>query len=245
VLSALLGEEVTLEEAVRRLAREEGLLRRLVELLDRASSHGSLAELEGEIGEILSDLERPDLREALAQALAPGKEDVEKAQALVEAALEGVAQAAASAQKAAEPAGEETEGRVSEGEGPAGQPVAPLSEIAMDEAVGPLPRRELAEVQEGLGLGAGWEEGEPVALGVPYGERVSADPLPTAIRPGQGPLRTGVALSLPGEDGGGERPGEPPPSPQDVEIFLRESPLPPALRELVRRYFELLSGGGS
>lgn len=248
VLSALFGEELTLEEAVEKLSQEEGLLRRLADLLTQAQDANSLAEISPEIGELLEDLGRPDLREALSQALAAGEKGLEEAQALVTAALEGTARAKTEVLSST-PEGEEnpeiSEGIAVVGEGTEGQLPRGSADTMMVEEASVLPREELAEVQEGLGLGAGWEQGEPVHPGIPQENTAPWETVTADTRVGEGPVRTGVALSLPGETSTQEPPGEVQISPQDVEVLVREASLPPALRELVRRYFELLAGGES
>lgn len=247
-LSLLFGEEVPLEEAVQRLAQEEGLLRRLAELLAQASRAGSLAEVAPEVAGILQDLSRPDLRTALAEALAPGQEELEKAQALVEAALEGVSSVQSEISAPSPPAREEgtrealaetggTEVSRGEGERPAG-------EILMDTEAEWALRRELEGKEEGLGLGVGREPGAPPQLGIPREWEEAREAVTTAVRAGEGPARAGVALALPGEPSAESSEGEVLPAPQEVELLLKEASLPPALREVVRRYFELLWGGG-
>ncbi len=241
LLAGLFGEEMTLEEALRRLSEEEGLLRRLAELLGHASGRPGSEEIAQEVAEILSSL-RPDLKQALSQALAPGNEDFEEAQAIVAAALEGLS----NLQREAQGAEREEGGEVALGTGGqsevSGEFREPHGEILLDEEAQAQMRKELEEAQEGSGLGAGWEQGEPVRPGVPEKRDVEAEPVLTAVRPGEGSWRTGVALGLPGENPGEEE-GFFQIPPHEVEILLRERPLPPGLRELVRRYFELLSGG--
>jgi hypothetical protein len=241
ILAGLYGEEMTLEEALRRLSEEEGLLRRLAELLGQASAEPGNEEVAQEVAGILSSL-RPDLGRALSQALEPGNEDWAEAQAIVSAALEGLSHLQMEAQGAeGEEGGEVALGTGGQSE-VSGESRKPNGEILLDEEAQAQMRQELAEAQEGLGLGAGWERGEPVQPGLPEKREVQAEPTLTAVRPGEGPWRTGVALGLPGEN-----PGEEgnffPISPQEVELLLRERPIPPSLRELVRRYFEILSGG--
>jgi hypothetical protein len=240
-LAGLYGEEMTLEEALRRLSEEEGLLRRLAELLGQASAEPGNEEVAQEVAGILSSL-RPDLGRALSQALERENEDWAEAQAIVSAALEGLSHLQMEAQGAeGEEGGEVALGTGGQSE-VSGESRKPNGEILLDEGAQVQMRQELAEAQEGLGLGAGWERGEPVQPGLPEKREVEAEPTFTAVRPGEGPWRTGVALGLPGEN-----PGEEgnffPISPQEVELFLRERPIPPSLRELVRRYFEILSGG--
>ncbi len=241
ILAGLYGEEMTLEEALRRLSEEEGLLRRLAELLGRASGEPQDEGIAQEVAEILSTL-RPDLQRALSQALEPGNEDLAEAQAIVAAALEGLS----NLQREAEGAAREEGGEVVLGtEGvPAGSGEfrEPTGEILLDEEAQAQMHKELEEAEEGLGLEAGWERGEPVQPGIPEKREVEAEPVLATVRPGEGPWRTGVALGLPGENPGEEE-GFFQISPQEVEILLRERPIPPSVRELVRRYFELLSGG--
>ena len=241
ILAGLYGEEMTLEEALRRLSEEEGLLRRLAELLEQASGKPGEGDTEivQKMAGILGAL-RPDLKQALSQALEPGNEDLVEAEAIVAAALEGLSHLQREAQ--ATERGEGGAWGFEEGREFLGEFWEPRGEILLDEELQAQMRKELEEAQEGLGLGAGWEEGEPVRPGIPERREVEAEPVLAAVRPGEGPWRTGVALGLPGENPGEEE-GFFQISPQEVELFLRERPIPPGLRELVRRYFELLSGG--
>ncbi len=244
VLSFFFGEGVSLEEAVQRLAQEEGLLRRLAELLAQASAAGSLAEVASEIGGILQELGRPDLRTALAEALKPGQEELKKAQALVETALEGISSLQTELSAFSQPAEEGSQeawevAEVSrrEGERPAG-------EILMDTEAGPALRPELEGKGEGLGLGVGFEPGSPVQPSSPREWERPEEAVGTVVRVGEGPVRAGLALALPGEPPPGSLKEGAQPTPQEVELLLKGASLPPALREVVRRYFEILGGGG-
>ncbi len=243
LLSALFGEEVSLEEAVERLAQEEGLLRRLAELLREAQETGLTGEATAEIGEILEELARPDVRETLSQELAEGEEGLAQAEEAVAAALEGLARLQGEA------TGPEGQGSAQAG-GELGDELAYENpdlwgEVVPDVVPNPSPRPEREEAEEGAGLGVGTEEGEEVATGAPEAQEREAQVVSAEVRPGEGPVRTGIHLAFPGESAatGPEIPAGL--TPQQVELLLREGALPPELRELVRRYFELLAGGGS
>lgn len=242
VLAALYGEELSLEEAVRRLAEDEGILRRIAEVLGQAAGEPT-SEISATLAELVSSLSRPDLKEALSQALDPQNGDTSQAQALVGAALAGISQARE--QGLAQNIEPDQAAQNGEASSTFSQDFRqPGQEILLDdEAQEAQLRRELAEAQEGRGLGAGFEPGEPVRPGLPEEREISGEAVAVSVRPHEGLLRVGVALGVPGETP--ETPAETALalSPTQLELTLRESPLPPALRELVRRYFELISGG--
>lgn len=243
LLAAVLGLEdgfadgLSEEEVIARLATEEGLLRRLAERITAAVPGGISPSERAELAPLAERVARQDLRERVEELLDQGDEGAaaEAAQA-VEAVLE-----------AAERAGE--------GQGPAagGGPAEPgfPPHVAI-EGLEPelLPGGAGAR---GAIEDAGLVAGEPVdAPGTSGGEPLEAGPdgewgspptemerVPTAG--GEGPLRSYLVPAIP---------GEPPPTahapsvltPQEVEVVLRARGIPPELRDLVRRYFELIGG---
>ena len=102
----------------------------------------------------------------------------------------------------------------------------------------------LEESEKGLGLGAGWEKGEPVQPGPPSPAPKPEGLVSVPVRVGEGPARRGFALGLPGEPPGTEPESTALPQPQELELILRAKDLPPALRDMVRRYFRILAEGG-
>lgn len=237
IFATLFGEEMSLEEAVQRLSQEEGLLRRLGELLREAQTVGPTTQKSAEIGEIVGELARLDVREALSQALAGGGEGLAQAEEAVAAALEGLARLRG-----------EAPGQGEEGPAPASGELAYESpefwgEILPDVFLSPTPRKEREELEAGPGLGIGEEEGQKIPAEAPQSSAQEVQVVSGEIRPGEGPVRAGIQFAFPGESPAG---AEPPASltPQQVELLVRERALPPELRELVRRYFELLAGGG-
>lgn len=247
LLSALLGEELSLEEAVERLAQEEGLLRRIWESLQEAKASGLTPQKAAEIGDIVEELTRPDVREALSQNLARGEEGLAEAEEVVAAALEGLARLHEEA-LAPGSAGESEASIEGEASGEFSFETPEWwGEILPDVVLGAPPgearRGEREEAQEGLGVGT--EEGERGTEATPLAWEGESQVVSAEVRPGEGPVRTGIQLFLPGESAAADGEAPAPLTPQQVELWLREANLPPELRDLVRRYFELLAGGGS
>lgn len=241
IFATLFGEEVSLEEAVQRLSQEEGLLRRLSELLQEAQITDLTAQKSAEIGEILEGLTRPDVRQALSQALAEGGEGLAQAEEAVAAALEGLAYLREEAQSRGEEGPAPARGEV--GEELAYENPEFWGEILPDVLLSPAPRKDLEELEAGPGLGIGEEEGQKITAEAPQSSAPEVQMVSGEVRSGEGPVRTGIQFALPGETpAGADAPASL--TPQQVELLLREGTLPPELRELVRRYFELLAGGG-
>ncbi|MCX7844371.1 MAG: hypothetical protein N2507_03340 [Candidatus Bipolaricaulota bacterium] len=247
LLAGLLGEAVPPEEVWERLSREEGLLRRLASLLAQAAGPEWAGDLRAEFAELVAELSRPDLRAALGAALEK-EAGVAEARAIVTAALEGLAAAReVPAEGAAPPSAPEgtasSSGPGAEAPGPEAGARAPGDILLDSEAAERQPGR-WEEEEEGLGVGAGWERGEPVRPGTPLDPPEVEEVLPVAVRPGEGPWRQGFVLGLPGEAPGAEPPGAAPLEVGEAELVLRARELPPGLRELVRRYFQILAEGG-
>lgn len=240
LFSTLFGEEVGLEEAVARLAQEEGLLRQLAELLAEAQRTGLTPEVATEIGEIVERLSRPDVREALSQNLTEETEDLASAQAVVEAAREGIARMREESQGEGGGQGLAMQG------GEAGRGGDQMNrdlwgEVMPDDVQQVPVREELAEAQEGTGHGVGQEEGQPVRSGVPLEPGGESQVVSAEVRPGEGPVRMSTSFGLPGESPSAAVLAPAELSPQEAELFVREAALPPELREVVQRYFVLLS----
>jgi len=246
LLAQLLGEQVKPEEVWERLAKEEGILRQLAELLSKASAQeGGLGEMEAEYERLVSELSRPDLREALRAE----KEDLGKVREAVAAALESLStlKEGSSMPSETQPEGGGSQQAFSseEAEDSAPKDAQHPTEILMDTEAEELRWGKFAEAEEGgLGLGAGWERGEPVQLGTPAAPPEVEELVPVAVRSGEGPVRQGFALAIPGETPGTAPEGTEVILPEQGELLLRAKDLPPGLRELVRRYFQLLTEGG-
>ncbi len=259
LLAAMLGlgevgswDETLLE----RVAREEGLLRRLAEMLSRMTTQGLDAAERAELWDLAQQVSRPDLRSRLMQAVEQG--DAQAAQQAAEA-ISAVLEAR---ERAGRPPEQGSPGEGGASPGTADQPAGPgapdqgeaygfvegpISDVFLD--FGDRPSSEDTErplqFEEG-GEVAGTEPGEPI---LPTGEgdwptRWVGPGLPTQSLQGEGPSRAFVVPALPGEPAtAAVEPGAL--SPQDVELLLRAREVPPELRDLVRRYFQLISGGGS
>lgn len=244
ILAELLGVKIPPEEVGARLAQEEGLLRHLAEVLQGALAQGVSEEIRRELAEVVSEISRPDLRSALSSAVEQ-ENDLEKAQALVSAALEGLERVGEELASRQDSSAQVPEGLGSEGfalqESPDSLAHGP-KEILMDTEDRLFGRLE--ETEKGLGLGAGWEKGEPVQPGpsspAPKPEEVVSVP----VRVGEGPSQRGFALGLPGETPGIGPESTALPQPQELVLTLRAKDLPPGLRDMVRRYFQILAEGG-
>ncbi len=247
LLAALLGLEpgaVPLEELVGRLAREEGLLRSLAQRLRELASGGLSPAERAELVPLARELARADLRERVQELME--REDAggaaEAAEA-VEAALRAVEDASRRGERAEEPGQGSASGF---GPGlPSGElvdlPDAGLPNGARAEAEGG-PESEgrpgRAEVDQ-----PGTEAGETLAQGpggawptLPVGEERAP------VVGGEGPVRAHLVPAIPGEPPAPEAQVPTALSPQEVEVVLRTRGVPPELREVVRRYFELIGG---
>jgi hypothetical protein len=244
ILAELLGVQVPPEEVGARLAQEEGLLRHLAEVLGEALTQGVNEEIQRELAEVVSEISRPDLRSALSSAV-EGESDLEKAQALVSAALEGLERVEELASRQGSSA-QVPEGSGSEGFALQGSPDSLAhkpTEILMDTEAEDRLFGRLEESEKGLGLGVGWEKGEPVQPGQPSPAPKPEEAVSVPVRVGEGPSQRSFALGLPGETPGTEPESTALPQPQELELTLRAKDLPPGLRDMVRRYFQILTEG--
>lgn len=234
----LLGEELTA-----RLAAEEGLLRQLAERIAAAAPGGLSPSERAELAPMAQEVARADLRERLQRLL--DRED--------EAAAREATTAVTAVIEAAERASEEENGDLGSGESPGtgfgtmAQRSAPGegTDIGALEPNGINGHDRFDEGGDLSGI-AGTAAGDPLGPGA-AGEWDSAlgSEAPTAVGAGEGPMRAYVVPGIP---------GEPPPTPSavstvltphEVDILLRARGVPAELRDLVRRYFELITEGGT
>lgn len=227
-----------------RLAQEEGLLRTLAEQL-RAAAPGGLSPAErGELLPLAREVSRADLRARLARLV--GEEGDAAAAA---EAVEAVLDAAKRAGEEKPPSTEEAAGSpAGAGSGTPTLGFAEDWEVPLSDSMFDGPENDagldIPDHRRGREVDLpGTTAGEPLEGGVAgdWGAKlVGEERVP--ITPGEGPLRAYLVLSVP---------GEPPPageslpavlSPQEVEVVLRARGVPPELRDLVRRYFELIGG---
>jgi hypothetical protein len=189
ILAELLGVQVPPEEVGARLAQEEGLLRHLAEVLGEALTQGVNEEIRRELAEVVSEISRPDLRSALSSAV-EGESDLEKAQALVSAALEGLERVEELASRQ-DSSAQVPEGSGSEGFALQGSPDSLAhkpTEILMDTEAEDRLFGRLEESEKGLGLGVGWEKGEPVQPGQPSPAPKPEEAVSVPVRVGEGPI---------------------------------------------------------
>ena len=232
LLAELLGEDVLPEEVWQRLS-EEGRLRELAAVLAQAAEGGWTSELRQELAKLVPELSP---RDATSTASPPPQEEGNGA------AAPGLGVAGAGSPGAELP---EEDTASSEGEAEAQREEArTAAEVLMDTEVEEARWAKLEEAEEGLGLGAGWERGEPVEPGPALSPPPVEERLLAQVRATAGPVRQGFALGLPGEIPGEAPPGLPALPPTEAELVLRASDLPPGLREMVRRYFQLLAERG-
>lgn len=247
LLAALLGIEpgtVPPEELAGRLVREEGLLRSLAERLRELASGGLSPAERAELVPLARELARADLRERVQDLVERGDEGgaAEAAEA-VEAALRAVEDASRRGERAEEPG----QGSAS-GFGP-GLPGGELVDLP-DEGLPNGARAEAEGEPESEGRPSraaidlpGTEAGDPLAPGpggawptLPVGEER------VPVVGGEGPVRAHLVPAVPGEPPSPEAQAPTALSPQEVEVVLRTRGVPPELREVVRRYFELIGG---
>lgn len=250
LLAAILGVDESMtdglfgDELVGRLAAEEGLLRQLAERLAAAGSGGGSSSERAELAALAREVARPDLRERLEDLLGQeGDAAVREAAEAVDAVLDAADRARTGDDPDADPHAPGLPGA-----GPA---------VATDDA-GTWEGDELHNglpfpgFLDGDDLLAGGEErvdipgagvGDPLHPG-PAGEWAveQTDHEATPIAGDEGPLRAYIVPAVPGEPP--EAPGAPRDilSPPEVEVVLRVRGIPAELRDVVRRYFELIGG---
>lgn len=250
LLAGLFGEEVSPEEIWERLTTEEGLLHQISELLSQAASQGLAPELLEEIGEIAAELGRPDLSSALSAALEKG--DVKEAEEVVAAAMEGVATAQRELSSTPQGSSEETpsgssleENSSARANEPSGQPMGEIvMDIEAEDRVSAGERWTRME-EEGMGQGAGWEHGELISLASPLSPPEVEEIVSVPVQPGEGPARQDFVLALPGETPEEALSPSETSFSAEAELILSGRDLPPELRDLVRRYFQILVEGGN
>jgi hypothetical protein len=239
LLAAILGLEELPEgsgspEGLAELLADEGLLRKLAERIAEATP-GDISE--GERRELLplaQGLARPDIAGELWIGAQEGDEEAAAKEEAIRAALEAERTTPSQERGGEERLAPET-GEPGEREG--GQP---RSAGAVEPGEGGLSPGITEAEGELAGLGPGAEP-------TPAEGEMAPEPvvdLPLSVTPGEGPVRAAVVPGVPGEPSEGAGEGEFYLSPQEVELILRARGVPLELRELVRRYFELITGQG-
>ncbi len=247
LLAAVLGLAselggMTGEEVVARLAAEEGLLRQLAEGLAAAAPGGLTPAERAQLAPLAREVARPDLRSRLEDLLGQGDEGAAREAAR---AVEAVREAADRARGG----GDQVPSEVADLGSSTGSGVTTSDPGEDDNPSGA--RANLSDVEGGDPFAGGEDEfGLPgLAGGVPFepgppGEwsLTPSEEDPALVRGEEGPLRAYIVRGIPGEPLPGP-PSEPAAlSPQEVEVVLRTRGVPPELRDLVRRYFELIGG---
>jgi len=252
LLASIVGLEDALtgglsgDEVVARLAQEEGLLRQLAERIAAAAPGGLSPSERAELAPLARQAARPDLRERLSELLD------QEGEAPAREAEEAVAAVLAAADRASEDGEREPTGALS------GAPVAGAgsgtttggSAEGEGTVEGPLAPRD-AEL-DGNDPFAGGEEGAdfpgtvgggPVESG-PTGDwtPTPGEEEPNVVVGGEGEMRAYIVPGIPGEPSPSAGGTPTTLAPQEVEVVLRTRGIPPELRSLVRRYFELIGG---
>lgn len=240
LLAAVLGLEGDLagglrgEELTARLAQEEGLLRTLAERLAQVGAGGLSPSERAGLLPLAQEVARADLRERLGQLLNQGDEPAAReARDAVTAVLQAL-------ERTGEDAGGGLGSPASGSSAAARHPVLG-AEAAHPELNGVNGHEPLDRDGDDLGI-AGTAAGDPLQPGPAEEWGPTQEGKPQVARgTGEGPLRAYLVLGVPGEPAG---PGGTPTalSPQEVEVILRARGIPPELRHLVRRYFELIGG---
>ncbi|MBC7092485.1 hypothetical protein H5T53_00495 [Candidatus Bipolaricaulota bacterium] len=225
-----------------RLAQEEGLLRELADKVARSAPGGISASERQELVPLAQQVTRSDLRETVVRLLEQGDEEsareVEEALNAVLAAAERSGESGGTEPlpepseeaEAAVAAGAPTSGRTGErGEGASEPPEEKFGEDLADQ------EGDLAGKGPGGPLAGGEGDQAPPSPG-------TAVPLP--VNPGEGPARAYVVTGVPGEPPSSREAGPPGLAPYEVDLAVRARDIPAELQDLVRRYFELITGGG-
>ncbi len=234
------------DEVAARLAQEEGLLRQLAERIAAATPGGLSPSERSELAPLARQVARPDLRERLTELLdqegeAPAREAEEAVAAVLSAADRARADgeheptgALGGAPVAGAGSGTTAEGSA-EGEGTVEGPLAPRDA----ELDGSDP---FAGGEEGADF-PGTVGGGPVESG-PTGDwtPTPGEEEPNVVVGGEGEMRAYIVPGIPGEPSPSAGGTPTTLAPQEVEVVLRTRGIPPELRSLVRRYFELIGG---
>ncbi|QAA76656.1 MAG: hypothetical protein BIP78_0890 [Candidatus Bipolaricaulis sibiricus] len=250
LLAAVLGlEEPELgglsgDEVAARLAAEEGLLRQLAERIAAAAAGGMSPAERAELAPLAREVARPDLRERLETLLGQeGEGPAREAARAVEAVLEAVERATdrgdAGSGTASDASPQPTPGpgTTTTGPGDLEPGFGELTNPSDVEGHDPVMAGEDDFPFPGLARGVPLEPG-------PLGDWRPApgEEDPDVVRGGEGPLRAYIVPGIPGEPPPRSLPDSGALSPQEVEVVLRTRGLPGDLRDLVRRYFELIGG---
>lgn len=252
LLASILGLEDALtgglsgDEVAARLAQEEGLLRQLAERIAAAAPGGLSPSERAELAPLARQVARPDLRERLSELLDQGGE------APAREAEEAVAAVLAAADRASEDGEDKSAGALSSAPaaGAGSGTTTGGSAEGKKTVEGPLAPRD-AEL-DGSDPFAGGEEGAdfpgtvgggPLESG-PTGDwaPTPGEEQPNVVVGGEGEMRAYIVPGIPGEPSPSAGNAPPALAPQDVEVVLRARGIPPELRSLVRRYFELIGG---
>lgn len=242
----LLAEVYGLSQGEGALAAGEGLesgiqaqrelLRELAQELARLAPQGLSPEEQRTLVPMIQELARRDLRERLLHLIGEGDEESAREAAQ---AVEAVRRAGEALAQAAQGGGEAAQGPGEEGG-------APL--LAMGEEGPPAPGEQPApageEPVEEEGALAGLAPGEPSTGEAAPAPEAPAQDVAVEVRPAEGAARGYLAAGVPVEPEGAPPTGSPIFSPGEVELILRGRGVPPELRGVVRRYFEILSQGG-
>jgi len=247
LLAAVLGldelelGDLSADEVAARLAAEEGLLRQLAERIAAAAPGGLSPAERAELAPVAREVARLDLRERLKELL-----DQEG-----EAAARAAAQAVEAVSEAARRASESGSGG-SPDSGPSAAPT--LGQTATGSVEGERAGGEAVHPSDVEGLDPLLDaEGESSLPGLAHGDPLEPGPVgdwqptpaagdPDVVRGEEGPMRAYIVPGVPGEPLPGPRTDPGALSPQEVEVVLRARGIPAELRDLVRRYFELIGG---
>ncbi len=224
------------EELAREISSQQALLSELARQLSQSLPHGPSPQEQERLVALARQVAREDLRRELTRLLeGGGPQAAEEAREAVQAVLQSGEELAAGGSGAPQPgegAGEAALSPAGPGEG-----TATVSGPEVGTVGGPP-----GGAPAGLQPEAPPQPGEEAFTG-------TAEPQTTLspeLEAQPGPSRAYLAPGVPGEPPGSPPAGLSIPTPSQVDLSLRAQGVPPELRDLVRRYFQLireLSGG--
>lgn len=233
------------EEVAAWLAAEEGLLRKLAEELAAAAPGGFSASERADLARLARRVARPDLRARLEELLhQEGERPARQAVEAVRAVLDATERARETGTRPEGAPGEAPAGiRAAEGTGVGSTRGEGAGEGLLDPAdLDADGRDELAKGEEGSGP-PGTMAGDPLdPMADGDWTRTGGGEVPYVVGGREGPRRAYIVPGTPGEPPSGGEIGPVVLSPQEVEVVLRARGVPAELRDLVRRYFELVGG---
>lgn len=221
------------EELAQEISAQRTLLAQLAQELSQSLPEGLSPEEQQRLLSLAEEVAREDLRRELTRLIREGDpQSAAEAREAIQAVLESGEELAAGAAPPQQPG---------EGEGSGEQGLAPAEPGGRGATAALEPAAGEEEAVQGEAQ-AGRQPGEPPRPGEePFtGEGEPRLTVSPELEAQPGPSRAYLSPGVPGESPGTPPPGVPIPTPAEVDLTLRAQGVPPELKDLVRRYFQLI-----